>query len=117
MAKNWIAGAIKHPGALTRKAKRAGESPMAFAHSHAGASGTTGKQARLAITLSKFHKKSAHGSGPFNIKQVTAGYKVVSAPAYVSALTTAEHEGGAEQSVKGESLKRTPEARQVAGRV
>ena len=51
MAKNWIAGAIKHPGALTKKATKAGMSPMAFAHSHAGDSGTTGRQARLAETL------------------------------------------------------------------
>ena len=49
--KNWIAGAIKHPGALTKKAKSAGESPMAFAESHKSAPGKTGKQARLAITL------------------------------------------------------------------
>lgn len=57
--KNFIAGAIKHPGALTRKAKKAGESPMAFAAAHKGDSGTTGKQARLALTLRKLahHKK------------------------------------------------------------
>ena len=55
MAKKWIAGAIKHPGALTRSAKKAGESPMEFAHEHAHDSGTTGKRARLAITLRGFH--------------------------------------------------------------
>jgi len=54
---NWIKGAIKHPGALTKKAKGAGESPMAFAREHKGDSGTTGKQARLALTLRGFHKK------------------------------------------------------------
>ncbi len=57
MAKNWIAGAIKHPGALTKKAKSAGESPMKFARSHESAKGTTGKQARLAVTLSKMRSK------------------------------------------------------------
>ena len=56
MAKHWIAGAIKHPGALTRKAKAAGESPMEFAREHKGDKGTTGRQARLAITLRKMHK-------------------------------------------------------------
>lgn len=56
MAK-WISKAIKHPGALTRKAKAAGESPMTFAREHKGDSGTTGRQARLAITLSKMRKK------------------------------------------------------------
>lgn len=57
MAKNWIKGAIKNPGALTKKATSAGQSPMQFARSHKGDSGTTGKQARLAITLSKMRKK------------------------------------------------------------
>lgn len=52
---NWIAGAIKHPGALTKKAHKAGESPMEFAQSHKGDSGKTGKQARLAITLKGLH--------------------------------------------------------------
>jgi hypothetical protein len=56
MAKNWIKGAIKHPGALTKKAHAIGMSPMAYAKAHKGASGTTGKQARLALTLRKFHK-------------------------------------------------------------
>lgn len=57
MAKHWIAKAIKHPGALTRSAKRAGESPMAFAEKHKGDSGTTGRRARLALTLRKLRKK------------------------------------------------------------
>ena len=55
-SKKWIQKAIKHPGALTRKAKKAGESSMEFAASHKHASGTTGKQARLALTLGKMHK-------------------------------------------------------------
>lgn len=55
--KHWIQGAIKHPGALTAQAKRAGESPMEFAEQHKGDSGTTGKRARLAITLSHMHKR------------------------------------------------------------
>jgi hypothetical protein len=53
---NWIAGAIKHPGALSAKAKRADDSPMQYARSHQHASGTTGRQARLAVTLSKLRK-------------------------------------------------------------
>lgn len=57
MAKHWIAGAIKHPGALTRKAKAEGESPMEFAREHKSDKGTTGRQARLAITLRGMHKK------------------------------------------------------------
>ena len=52
----WIAGAIQHPGALTQKAKAAGQSPMAYARAKKSAPGTTGKQARLALTLSKLRK-------------------------------------------------------------
>ena len=57
MAKHWIAKAIKHPGALTAQAKKAGESPMQFAEQHKSDSGTTGKRARLAITLRGMRKK------------------------------------------------------------
>jgi len=54
--KNWIAGAIKRPGALRKKAKGAGMSTMAFAQKNKGKPGRTGKQARLAVTLSKMRK-------------------------------------------------------------
>jgi len=57
MAKKWISKAIKHPGALTAQAKKAGKSPMAFAREHQHDTGTTGKRARLALTLRKMHKK------------------------------------------------------------
>lgn len=57
MAKgNWIQGAIKRPGAFTAKAKAAGKSVPQFAKEKAGASGTLGKQARLAQTLGKLRK-------------------------------------------------------------
>lgn len=51
--KKWIAGAIKHKGALTASAKKAGESTHAFAESHKHSSGKTGQRARLALTLSR----------------------------------------------------------------
>ena len=63
--KNWIKGAIKRPGALTRKAalaaKRADKpitkgTTMEFARKMKGAPGRTGRQARLAITLGKMRK-------------------------------------------------------------
>lgn len=57
MAKDWIKGAVKRPGALKAKAKAAGESTMEFAKKHAGDSGRTGKQARLAETFAKMRKK------------------------------------------------------------
>lgn len=55
MAKNWIASAIKHPGAMTRKAKKEGVSNKTFEQEHKGESGAAGKEARLAITLSGMH--------------------------------------------------------------
>ena len=72
---NWIAGAIKHPGALTRSAHRAGQSPMAFAKSHAGAGGVTGRRARLALTLSKLHH-NPNWAGRGKIPAAPAGAKI-----------------------------------------
>ncbi len=58
MAKKFIQGAIKHPGALTKKAESAGKSTQAYAREHEHDSDTTGKQSRLAVTLS--HMSHAH---------------------------------------------------------
>ena len=55
--KRWIAAAIKKPGALTKSAKKAGESPMEYAKEHADATGVTGQRSRLAMTLMKLNKK------------------------------------------------------------
>jgi hypothetical protein len=57
MAKNWIAGAIKHPGAMTKAAKRAGESNNEYEHEHAHDSGKAGQRARLAMTLAHLTTK------------------------------------------------------------
>jgi hypothetical protein len=58
MAKKWIAGAIKHPGALTRKAKAAGVSVAAFmAHPPKNVSLATTREINLAKTLATFHKR------------------------------------------------------------
>lgn len=58
--KKWIAGAVKHPGAFGKKAKAAGMSTAAYAQKEKGASGKTGAQARLAITLMGMNHKKAH---------------------------------------------------------
>jgi hypothetical protein len=59
--KNWIQGAIKKPGAFTKKAKAAGKSVSAYATSvlkeGSKASTRTKRQAALAKTLSKMRKK------------------------------------------------------------
>ena len=53
--KNWIAGAIKKPGALraTLGAKPGKPIPAAKLRAAAKSKGTTGRRARLAITLKK----------------------------------------------------------------
>ena len=60
MAKNWIQGAIKRPGAFTAKAKRAGMSAQAYARKvlkkGSKASTLTKQQARLAQTFKRMSK-------------------------------------------------------------
>lgn len=61
MSKKWIQSAIKHPGALTKKAHAAGMTPLQYAQNvtqkGSTASTTTKRQANLAKTLSKLRKK------------------------------------------------------------
>jgi hypothetical protein len=59
MANKWIQGAIKHPGALTRKAKAAGMTMTEFmAAPHKDA--TTKHQIALAETLKAIGKRRRH---------------------------------------------------------
>lgn len=53
MAKNWIAGAIKHPGALHKQmgVPQGQKIPQAKLAKAANAGGTLGRRARLAETL------------------------------------------------------------------
>ena len=57
MKKHFIKKAIKHPGAETDAAKRAGMSTQAYMEKHKDDSGTAGKRARLGLTLSRMAKK------------------------------------------------------------
>jgi len=59
MAKKWIAGAIKHPGALHKEmgVPQGQKIPRAKLAKAASAGGTLGKRARLAETLSSFAKE------------------------------------------------------------
>ena len=58
MAKKWIQGAIKHPGALTAKAKAAGMSLAAFeAHPPKGINTTTQREINLAKTLATLRRR------------------------------------------------------------
>lgn len=60
MAKKWIQGAIKHPGALrkTLGVKKGEKIPAAkLKKAEHSKNPTTAKRARLAETLKKMHKK------------------------------------------------------------
>lgn len=59
MAKNWIKGAIKHPGALREElgAKKGKPIPAKKLAAAAKKPGVEGKRARLAETLKKMHHK------------------------------------------------------------
>ncbi len=47
---HWMERAFaKHPGALTKTAKKAGQSTMGFAESHYHASGKVGQRSRAAV--------------------------------------------------------------------
>lgn len=48
-----IKKAIKRPGALTRKAKAAGEGTQQFARAHQHDKGLTGQESRFDLTLNK----------------------------------------------------------------
>jgi hypothetical protein len=56
---NWIAGAIKHPGALRSElgAKKGEKIPASKLQAAAKQKGVTGQRARLAITLSRMNRK------------------------------------------------------------
>jgi hypothetical protein len=56
--KNWIAGAIKHPGALRKElgAKEGQPIPAKKLAAAAKRPGKTGQRARLAMTLKGFNK-------------------------------------------------------------
>ena len=59
MMEKWIKGAIRHPGALREKlgAKAGKPIPAKKLAAAAKKPGTTGKQARLAMTLKGMRKK------------------------------------------------------------
>lgn len=77
MAKKWIAGAIKHPGALHRslgvpEGRKIPEAKIAKA---AKSGGTLGKRARLAEMLKGFHH-GGESAGPRKpSRSSSAGYR------------------------------------------
>jgi hypothetical protein len=63
MAKKWIQGAIKHPGALHRQlgVPEGQKIPASKLETAAQKGGTLGRRARLAQTLGKMHHHSIMG--------------------------------------------------------
>lgn len=61
--KNWIAGVIKHPGAMTKAAEKEGVSNSTYEKEHEHDSGKSGARARLALTLKKMHKEETESVG------------------------------------------------------
>ncbi len=61
---NWIAGAVKHPGALHEQmgVPEGEKIPEKKLEKAAEKGGTLGRRARLAETLKGFHKRSGKGS-------------------------------------------------------
>ena len=59
MAKNWIAGAIQHPGALHEDLgiPKGEKIPLALIKKAAKRKDKVGQRARLALTLRGFHSK------------------------------------------------------------
>lgn len=70
--KNWIAGAIKKPGALraTLGAKKGQKIPAGKLAAAAGKGGITGKRAQLAETLGAMHKKKPSAGAKAYMKRV-----------------------------------------------
>jgi hypothetical protein len=64
MAKKWIAGAIKHPGALHKQlgVPQGQKIPQKKLQKAAGKGGKLGQRARLAQTLAGFHAKEKQPS-------------------------------------------------------
>ena len=55
--KRWIQGAVKHPGAFTAMAKRAGKSVGELAREKAHAPGKAGQRARFALNMKKLARR------------------------------------------------------------
>jgi hypothetical protein len=70
---NWMASAVKRPGALRAKAQRAGVSTMAFARSHDTGGSRTARQARLAETFAKFRPKKKAGRMATHLTRMRQG--------------------------------------------
>ena len=64
MAKHWIQGAIKHPGALHKElgVPEGQKIPAKKLEHAAGAGGKLGQRARLAETLKGMHHSAAHNA-------------------------------------------------------
>lgn len=75
MAKNWMKGAVKRPGAFSAKAKAVGVSTAAYAKEKQHAPGLLGKQARLALVFEGEANKTDKAKGSKKVSRMAAkGY-------------------------------------------
>lgn len=75
---DFIKKAVKHPGAFSAKAKKAGKTVKQYAMEKQHDSGTLGKQARLALVLEGMHgggksKPTQAGDGQAHKKTLQLG--------------------------------------------
>ena len=73
VAKKWIKGAIKHPGAFKEAAEKAGKTTREFADEKEDAPGKLGKEARLAKTLMGMHHEKSRAEKMYGAKKVKRG--------------------------------------------
>lgn len=59
--KKWMQSAVKHSGAFTASAKRAGKSVRAYAEDKKDAPGKLGSRARLALTFERQARQKKQG--------------------------------------------------------
>lgn len=57
MARKWMKGVVKHPGAMTAAAKKEGISNAEYEQKHKGDKGHSGQMARLALAFKSARKK------------------------------------------------------------
>lgn len=61
MKNKWEQSAVKHPGAFTAEAKRAGMTVAVYAEKMKDAPGKTGSRARLALTFERQARQRKQG--------------------------------------------------------
>jgi hypothetical protein len=62
MKKDWMAGAVKHPGIEKRAAAKEGMSTHSYLEAHKASPGKAGQRARLGLEFEREARMRKHGS-------------------------------------------------------